>query len=199
MGRRFRNFFPIICVAAGLVLILAVFAVYRSYSKQDIDALRQEIYALPPNTTAKELEGMGYLNLTKVQSELPKQLDALLLKDCLAKTFVDTEEGPIIRIFASSPSIQQLKMCTNYYVHGQYEEEPGRTFVLRFEEIELDDGTVAVWLRADGRTANPEDYLLLRHEDGSSALARFEQNRTHGEHTGRQGGDRGTVLLSPGL
>lgn len=161
MGRWSRNLILSICVVAGLVLSVAAFVVWQQYSEQDIDALRQEVYALPPNTTAAELEKMGYLDLTEVQSEVPEQIGSLLHKDRLVKTFVNTEKGPVIRIFSSNRAIRQLKMNTNYYVRDQYEEDPGRTFELRFEEVELDDGVTEVWLRADGRIPNREDYLLL--------------------------------------
>lgn len=160
-------------VAAAVLILLALTAYYRRTTSPE--AWIQRVYALPTETSAAELERLGFLDLTDVQPQENATLHDLLFKAKMQashtgveKTFRQEDGELVIRLFWYTKSTATISMHT-YHVNGAWVEGPTQTFLQEADCIE-NDGVVSVWLRAhtvDASLPDGEDYLLYQYKSGS--------------------------------
>lgn len=127
---------------------------------------------LPYDATVKELEEMGYQNITQVQSkeiqEISEFLDPARESGKRILTLLrDTEEGPVLLVLQRNIT-EKLVALDTYVVHDGGVVNPGMKYDMESETVEK-DGVAQVWLRWHRVWSDEperEAYLLYSYRSG---------------------------------
>ena len=171
------NHKKIILICAVVVCCVAVTGLLLHAQSNDLgqqwNELHQEIYKLPSDTTAEELEADGFLNLTDIQSERMGNVNSFFKTGkSVLKTFLVAEDEILIRVFARNKDTGYI-VISLYHIKSGIAEDAGYILQAQLEEIEAEDGTIEVWLRGTVKSVpaivnpSPEDtqydMLLYRY------------------------------------
>jgi len=160
----------LVLLLAGVLCIgLISFFFVRRYQSSFFH-LTQWLYDLPATTTAEDLEKQGFVNLTDVQNGPVEKVESYFKIDAyfpqILKTFTETDEGLVVRIFQRHRTARMVSMTT-YKVQLQGAVDPGAFYQIQPQLKTGDDGTQEVWLvRLDSSSKQPTGYeqLLYRYQ-----------------------------------
>lgn len=154
-----------VCIAFCACAIFGIYAYWRS-TLDPYEQLRK-VSQLPTTSTPEDLEKLGYLNVTNVLPESLPSVNSFLhggISNRILKTFVETDEDLVVRIFWPVDGGRWLR-CSTYYIRGQFLENANSQYRCPYYTVDAGNQVTQIWLSFfNTAVENPSDYDLMVYQ-----------------------------------